>query len=117
MAIANIYAPNAAHDRMTLWQEMVQCLQQNYRWVLGSDWNVVENGRDKLSREGRIISNAESFELELLKAHMEVQDYFKYDNLLPYSWNNHRVDFNRFLIRLDRFIHFQAAMEPKITTF
>ena len=51
MAIANIYAPNAAHDRMTFWQEMVWCLPQNYRWVLGSDWNVVENGRDKSSRE------------------------------------------------------------------
>jgi hypothetical protein len=74
--------------------------------VVGGDWNVVENGRDKSSREGRIISNGESFKLELLKAHLHVQDYFKYDNLLTYSWDNHRTDNNRVLARLDRFYIF-----------
>jgi exonuclease III len=113
VAIANVYAPNSAHDRMTLWQEMVRCLPLNCRWVVGGDWNVVENGRDKSSREGRIISNAESFELELLKAHLQVQDYFKYDNFLTYSWDNHRADNNRVLARLDRFYIFPNRNEAE----
>jgi hypothetical protein len=108
VGVVNIYAPNASQERILLWRELVNCLPQGCRWVLGGDWNVVEQARDKSSREGRIISEVEKLELEILKTHLKVSDFFEYDQLLAYTWDNHRLDGARVLARLDRFYTFSS---------
>jgi exonuclease III len=110
VAIVNIYAPNASQERILLWRELVNCLPQGYRWILGGDWNVVEQARDKSFREGRIISDVEKLELEILKTHLQVTDYFEYDQLLAYTWDNHRLDGARVLARLDMFYTFSSQI-------
>jgi exonuclease III len=108
VAIANIYAPNSFHERIMLWRDLISCLPQGCRWIMGGDWNMVEQARDKSSRGGRIISEVEKFEFELLKAHLQVSDFFKNDQLLAYTWDNHRSDGHRVLARLDRFYLFSS---------
>jgi exonuclease III len=106
VAVANIYAPNSSQERIMLWRGLINCLPQGCRWILGGDWNAVEHVKDKSSRGGRIISEVEKFEFELLKAHLQVSDFFKNNQLIAYMWDNHRMDGHRVLARLDRFYLF-----------
>jgi hypothetical protein len=70
--IVNLYAPNIAAERITLWQALVSSLLLQGRWVFCGDWNMVELVEDKSSPEGRILARAERLEFENFKAHFQI---------------------------------------------
>ena len=49
---------------------------------------MVEDVVDKSSRQGRTMSEKESFEFDQLKAWFEVKDFSTLQQLLLYTWNN-----------------------------
>jgi hypothetical protein len=42
LGVVNIYAPNILRYKCFLWVEMIQKLLKGCRWILASDWNMVE---------------------------------------------------------------------------
>jgi exonuclease III len=106
LGILNIYSPNDQHDRIMLWQELGLTLPRNYRWILGGDFNMVENPSDKSSQCGRLIGTQERFLFDTLKENLNVADFFQGGRGLKFSWDNGRSQNQRILARLDRFYIF-----------
>ena len=55
IAILNVYASNSIRERCHLWQEMIDTLPLECKWILAGDWNFVSNQCDKTSECGRFI--------------------------------------------------------------
>jgi exonuclease III len=108
VAILNVYAPHTPTERIQLWQELTRLLPQGCRWVTSGDWNMVETARDKSSTCGRLLSGKERIEFDLLKAHLQVTDFFSYTGPLIYSWDNKQQAGRRVLARLDRMYSFSS---------
>jgi hypothetical protein len=81
-------------------------LPRDCKWVAAGDWNFVENPEDKSTNNGRIITGQEKAEFELLKAHLQLRDFFPPQSRVIYSWDNLRRGEGRVLARLDRMYAF-----------
>lgn len=109
----NAYAPNSPNARRELWDELASSLPQDCKWILGGDWNVVEDHRDKSNSEGYILTGAEKVSFQQLMAGLEVFDTFDRTSPIRYTWDNRRSGTQRVLARLDRYYTFAApAGEP-----
>jgi exonuclease III len=60
VAILNVYASNSIRERCQLWQELIDILPLDCKWILAGDWNFVSSQRDKTSECGRLISGIEA---------------------------------------------------------
>ena len=109
MAILNVYAPNSIGERCLLWQEMIDSLPLDCKWVLASDWNFVSNPRDKTSECGGLISGMEARVFAQLVDLLQVNDPFLNSNRLQFSWDNRRRTRLRVLARLDRVYPFNPV--------
>jgi hypothetical protein len=65
--VLNVYAPHTAQERIRLWQELRRVLLGDCKWVACGDWNFVEEGADKSTRGGRILTGMELFEFNAFK--------------------------------------------------
>jgi exonuclease III len=90
IAILNVYAPNSTAARCELWEELIETLPKDCRWLCAGDWNFVERRQDK-SRNNNYIMTAEERRLfELLKSTFDIHDPFPASNMVRYSWDNRR---------------------------
>jgi hypothetical protein len=67
---------------------MIQKLFINYKWILTSDWNVVESSRDKLNVCGHLISKVKFLAWDQIKKQFNVDDGFDPMDRLKYTSNN-----------------------------
>jgi len=43
LSIFNVYASNSVGEGCALWEYLITILSKNCRWLVGRDWNFVEN--------------------------------------------------------------------------
>jgi exonuclease III len=108
LVVVNVYAPNTARERVMLWHAMTNNLPPNCRYLLCGDWNVVKLSRNKFSKTNHILSRAELFGFEILKAHLQVEDFFRFNQDIVYTWDNRREGQDRVLAQLDRVYSFAS---------
>jgi exonuclease III len=102
VAILNVYASNSVRERCYLWQELIDTLPLDCRWILAGDWNFVATPRDKTNECGRLISGEEARIFAQLTDTLLVNDPFPLTNRVKFSWDNKRRTGLRVLARLDR---------------
>ena len=109
VAILNVYASNSIGERYQLWQELIDTLPTDCKWILAGDWNFVSNQRDKTSECRRLVSGVEAGIFVLLLDLLQVQDEFPSSNRIRFSWDNRRRSGLRVLARLDRIYTFNVG--------
>jgi hypothetical protein len=67
------------------------------------DWNMVLNSCNNSNPDGRVICDTERFEFARPTTHLQVEDFFAYNDPIIFSWDNHRRTGVRMLKRLDHF--------------
>jgi hypothetical protein len=77
--------------------------------VFTSDWNFVEDQRDKSNNRASIVSGEEGRLFQELKETFQVVDPFPRNNKISFSWDSRRRDGSRILAHLDRFYMYTTA--------
>lgn len=108
VAILNVYASNSIGERCQLWQELIDTLPVDCKWILAGDWNFVSNQRDKTNECGRLVSGVEAGIFAQLLDLLQVQDTFPSSNRIRFNWDNRRRTGLRVLARLDRIYAFNS---------
>lgn len=72
----NVCASLEVEERLELWSELFDSLPKNYRWVMGTNWSVVERRADKSILDGRIMSEVERRLFDQLITPLHVVDKF-----------------------------------------
>jgi exonuclease III len=109
VAILNVYAPNSIRERCQLWNELIDTLPLDCKWVLAGDWNFVSSPGDKTSECGRLISGEEARIFAQLVDLVQVADPFPSTNRVKFSWDNRRRTGLRVLARLDRIYSYKQV--------
>ena len=102
LTILNVYAPHASHERCLLWEELINSLPRDCRWVFSGDWNFVERAIDKSNLKESIMSEMEKRVFGEMKDTFQVEDPFPASNRIRFSWDSKRKDGSRVMARLDR---------------
>jgi hypothetical protein len=110
LGILNLYASNESAIRYELWNAMLTELPIHYRWVIGSDFNMVEARCDKTSQCGKMLPYHERLLLSELKCHLQVSDHPRSPDSMRYSWDNFQGEAVRVMARLDRFYVFNPEV-------
>lgn len=75
-----MYAPNKPHLRTNLWNELVDNIEKNRRWVVAGDFNMVEDTLDRKGGFGRVVNGSEKkhgrnlYENSVLKIPMFIKE-------------------------------------------
>lgn len=85
IAVLSVYASTSARERCQLWAELLDRLPKQYRWVLTSDWNFVEEPADKSNLCGRLVSDEERVIFEQLKMELNVKDEFQASSPIKFT--------------------------------
>jgi exonuclease III len=118
IGILNVYSPNDQNERKQFWNELSLTLPRQCRWIVGGDFNMVEEALDKSSSCGRLLTSQEHLIWEGLKGELNIEDSFTHSKGLKYSWDNGRTQDQHILARLDRFYTFKepATGNPRSVT-
>ena len=106
--LLNIYAPNHTKDRTILWKSLMAQLPVVDHWALAGDFNMLEDGCDRLGGTSQTISGLELYEWERLIFSLglldlwHVSSFARIQDSLEYSRSDRRQSHAN-LSRLDRF--------------
>ena len=106
--LLNIYAPNHTKDRTILWKSLMAQLPVVDHWALAGDFNMLEDGCDRLGGTSQTISGLELYEWERLIFSLglldlwHVSSFTRIQDSLEYSRSDRRQSHAN-LSRLDRF--------------
>ena len=89
-----------------MWPTLQEALPPNIRWIVGGDFNMVENEGDKSCYCSQLISPSKKLIWEATKIRLGIQEKFRAGNGHRFSWDNGRNEGQRILARLDRFYTF-----------
>ena len=105
--LLNIYAPNHARDRTTLWKSIMPQLPVVEHWAIAGDFNMLEDGCDRLGGTFQPLFGSKLYEWERLIFSLGLMDLWhvssfeRMQDSLAYSRSD-RKQSNTNLSRLDR---------------
>ncbi len=103
MGLFNIYiAPSEVAKRCVHWEHLKLVLPEHCKWIIGGDFNKVENVKDKTLKCGKMISNCERMVWEGLKTSLQVEEPKRSTRSLHSSWDNGRKQTRCIMARLDK---------------
>lgn len=89
IGIAAVYAPNKHPERKALWHKLADTLDKSRQWILGGDFNMVEESMDCKGGSSKILNGGELWtwrrlvnELSLVDSHAHKADH------LHFSWDS-----------------------------
>lgn len=106
--LVNVYVPNIGRERGIFSHEVVAQMPDVDCWVLGGDFNMVEQDSDRSGRPPKKLSSHEQEGWDTLTMRLGIEDTWNNDNCsyedsLRFSSTNKQQGENRLMARLDWF--------------
>ncbi|KAH7838833.1 hypothetical protein Vadar_031730 [Vaccinium darrowii] len=99
--ITFVHAPNSAHDRKSLWQELLSVARmETIDWLIGGDFNAILHPDEKVGGAPRQAWELADFQNFIQDSNLVDLGYVGY----PFTWNNKRHGGNNVRVQLDRFL-------------